>query len=486
MDVTEDSGLETKPTMQVTDFDVELGATGLKHSGGVIDEEILKDLQFPRCINVYRQMECDPLIGAALLAINQFIMSSTWSVVKCDNPKLPKAEAEKQAEFLRQCMFEDMERPFSEVISEMLSFLVYGFSFHELVFKIRAGKNDNPLLDSKYSDGKFGFRDFPIRSQDSITEFVMKHGRLSYIHQDDFYEGVSVDIPAKKLLHFRTSAYKNNPMGKSILRNAYRAYYFRRNLEVQEGVGVERDLTGIPLLRAPAEYLSKDASPAQKAMVQKLQRIGTSLKRNDQSYIMLPSELQGDGNAATGMYQFDISLLSSPGTRQLGLEQSIQRHDYRSMQSLAADFIMMGSQSVGSYALSSNKVAAFVTATKSYLDTMADQFNTKAIPLLWEANGWNPELCPKLAHDGIEEVSLEILGDFLKKAGESGFITPDEEIEQNIRERANLPHKQADEIGALREKTRQQKLADAQASKTTPVAPATSNGGDNVEGSEDG
>lgn len=452
--------------MNTKEYEIELGATGLKHSGGIIDEEILKELQFPRCINVYRQMSNDPLIGAALLAINQFIRSSNWSIVKCDDPSLPTAEAEKQAEFLKQCVFEDMERPFSEVVSEILSFLEYGFSFHEILFKVRAGSNDNPLLDSKYTDGKFGFRDFPIRSQDTIEEFNIEHGRLTSIHQTDYWNDVDVNIPMKKLLHFRTTSYKNNPMGKSILRNAYRSYYFRRNLEVQEGVGVERDLTGIPVIRVPAEYLSSDASDSQKSMVSKLQRVGASLKRNEQSYLLLPSDLHGDGSE--GKYQFDITLLSSPGTRQLGLEQSIQRHDYRMMQSLAADFIMMGSQSVGSYALSSNKVAAFVTAIGSYLDVVANQFNNKAIPLLWEANGWDKTLCPKLKHDGIEKVDLDVLGDFLKKAGESGFLTPDEEIEKDIRDRASLPHKHVSELETLREKVRQQEAANVQ----VPVAPS--------------
>ncbi len=453
--------------MEPQEYMVELGSTGLKHSGGIIDEEILKDLEFPRCIDVYRQMENDPLIGAALLAINQFIMSSKWSVVKYDDPDLPKAEAEKQAEFLRQCMFEDMERPFSEVMSEMLSFLVYGFSFHEIIFKVRAGRSDNPLIDSKFTDGKFGFRDFPIRSQDTIEDFNFKNGRLVSIHQQDYWNDIDVDLPLKKLLHFRTTSYKNNPLGKSILRNAYRSYYFRRNLEVQEGVGVERDLTGIPVIRIPAEYLSKDASDSQKAMVAKLQRVGTSLKRNDQSYIMLPSDMHGE--AGDGKYQFDITLLSSPGTRQLGLEQTIQRHDYRMMQSLAADFIMMGSQSVGSYALSSNKVAAFVTAIGSYLDVIANQFNDKAIPLLWEANGWDINKCPKLKHDGIEKVDLEVLGKFLKEAGEAGFLTPDEEIEQDIRDRASLPHKHVSEIESLRETERQRKLEESQPTPPSSV-----------------
>ena len=53
-----------------------------------------------------------------------------------------------------------------------------------------------------------------------------------------------VVIPMEKCLLFRTQTHKNNPEGRSILRNAYRSWYFKKRIEEIEGVGIERDLAG--------------------------------------------------------------------------------------------------------------------------------------------------------------------------------------------------------------------------------------------------
>jgi hypothetical protein len=50
---------------------------------------------------------------------------------------------------------------------------------------------------------------------------------------------------------FRTKSRKGSPEGKSILRNAYRSWYFKRRIQEIEGIGIERDLAGFPTLTAP-------------------------------------------------------------------------------------------------------------------------------------------------------------------------------------------------------------------------------------------
>ncbi|MGI6498023.1 MAG: hypothetical protein ACOX0U_04265 [Oscillospiraceae bacterium] len=50
---------------------------------------------------------------------------------------------------------------------------------------------------------------------------------------------------------FRTKSRKGSPEGRSILRNAYRSWYFKRRIQEIEGIGIERDLAGFPTLTAP-------------------------------------------------------------------------------------------------------------------------------------------------------------------------------------------------------------------------------------------
>ncbi|MCE2604181.1 hypothetical protein LH384_34385, partial [Pseudomonas aeruginosa] len=54
-----------------------------------------------------------------------------------------------------------------------------------------------------------------------------------------------------RALHFVTKSRKNNPEGRSVLRGAYRAWYFKRRIQEIEGIGLERDLAGFPVLTAP-------------------------------------------------------------------------------------------------------------------------------------------------------------------------------------------------------------------------------------------
>lgn len=458
----------------------ELGSTGLRYMSGMIDEEDIRELSWPRCIKTYRQMESDPLISGALFAIQQFIKSSEWRVEEYDGEGKP-ADAGEQAEFLRSCL-KDLNKTWGEFISDVLSMLVYGFSVHEIVYKKRLGPaQKDKRYRSKFNDAKYGWAKFPIRSQDTIEEWdIDRHGELRRVRQVDYWNDVDTWIPEDRFLLFRPTSYKDSPHGRSILRNCYRAYYNRRNVEIQEGIGIERDLSGLPLITVPSEYLSSEATPEQKAMIQDLHIMGQNLKRNSQGYAMMPSDIYGSEEAASGDKLFDLNLISSGGSRQVDTNSIIDRYDHRIMQSMLTDFMLLGG-SVGSYALSSNKVMAFVTAIESYLDVIADQFNEKAIPMLWELNGWDQTKCPRLTHSGVENTDLETLGKFLKDAAASGILTPDNETEADIRQKAKLPKKSEE---AQEESTLARMRAQREEQGTDPAS--TSNASESSTGASDG
>lgn len=435
---------------------VELGGTGLKHSAGSIDEEqIINDLKWPRCIKVYQEMETDPLIAGALFAIRQFIRSSKWNVEEYQGTDKP-ASAGEDAKFVESCL-NDLDKPWSEVLTDILSFLTYGFSIHEIVYKKRQGRSQDERYNSKYKDGKIGWRGFPIRSQDTIEDWkITPRGGLEAVRQWDSYNGIDVWIPKHRFLLFRTTAYKDNPRGLSILRSGYRGYYFRKNIETFEGIGIERDLSGVPVLRVPSEILSEDADNNQKAIRSYLERMGASLKRNEQAFIMLPSEVYGETGNGDKIYDFE--LVSSSGSRQVNTGSTIERYDRRILQSICADILLTGGQSVGSYSLASTKEGMFQTAIVSYLDTIKDQMNEKAIPLLMEANGKDGSKCPKLVHNGIGKANLKEMGEFVKNAIESGALTPDAGIERDLREMAGFGRFNDTDFEGLMERARKRQM----------------------------
>ena len=59
----------------------ELGVTGLKRTGGYLDEEFLPQLRGRKAVQVYKEMsENEPLVGALLFAIDRLLRNLEWRV----------------------------------------------------------------------------------------------------------------------------------------------------------------------------------------------------------------------------------------------------------------------------------------------------------------------------------------------------------------------------------------------------------------------
>ena len=140
---------------------------------------------------------------------------------------------------------------------------------------------------------------------------------------------------------------------------------------------------------------------------------------------------------------WELKLLSTGGSRQFDTSRIIERYDTRIAMTVLADFLFLGHEKAGSWALSSDKTELFSMAIGAFLDIICETFNRKAIPALMELNKnkFGNAALPELVHGDIETQNLKELGDYLKCLSEMGFITPDEELERYLREQASLPVK---------------------------------------------
>ena len=145
----------------------EIGRIGQKRYGGFFYEEFLKELQGRKGVETYREMaDNDDVIGAILFAIEMLIRQTSWTI----QPGGPENADEEAAEFVESCM-DDMQDTWTDTISEILSFLTYGWSYHEIVYKRRCGKNRDSRLNSKYDDGLIGWAKLPIRAQETLYQW---------------------------------------------------------------------------------------------------------------------------------------------------------------------------------------------------------------------------------------------------------------------------------------------------------------------------
>ena len=406
----------------------EIGRIGQKRwDNGVFNEEFLPELQGKRGVEVYKEMsENDATIGAILFAVEMLIRQVEFTIAPAGDTKADKDAAE----FVESCMY-DMEDTWTDLLSEILSFLTYGWSYHEIVYKRRGGRTKDKRTSSKYNDGLIGWRKLPIRAQETLWEweYAPDSDDLIAMVQAPPPNYDQLRIPLDKALHFKTRSRKANPEGRSILRNAYRSWYFLKRIQSIEGIGMERDLAGFPVLTGPEELDLWDEENAD--MLTSAVNIVTSIRRDSREGLVLPNG-------------WKLELLSSGNRRQFDTNQIIERYEKRMAMSVLADFIFMGQQAVGSFALADNKTELFSMAIGTYLDIICEVFNNQAIPRLIEINEGHFKGItdyPTMEHGDVESPNLEALGNYISSMIGSGALVPDEELEKYIRQQGKLPEK---------------------------------------------
>lgn len=410
----------------------ELGSSGLVHFAGRVYEEFLPELTQERGRKVFKQMrDNDPIVGAILFAIEMLIRKVNWRIQPASNEE----EDVIVAEFVESCM-EDMSHTWDDMMSEIMSMLVFGWSYHEIVYKRRLGNGNDATRRSKFDDGLIGWRKIAIRSQDTLYKWDFdENGGINAMIQQAPPKYRLSRIPIEKALLFKTTSRKNNPEGRSVLRNAYRAWYFKKNIEEVEGIGIERDLAGLPVAWIPPELLSEDASPQEKQVLQEIKSIVQNVRRDEQEGVVFPLAYDEEGNK-----MYDLELLSTGGSRQFDTDSIISRYDQRIAMTVLADFILIGHESVGSFALADEKSNLFSMALSSWLDSIAEVFNRHAIPRLLKVNGIGLDNVPKLVYGEIDDIDLETLSDYINTLAGAGMpLFPDDKLEQHLRDVADLP-----------------------------------------------
>lgn len=446
----------------------EIGRVGQRRYGGIFYEEFLSELRGRKGAEVFTEMSNnDETIGAILFAIEMLVRQASWSV----EPGGSTAKDREAAEFVKSCM-DDMQQTWIDTISEILSFLTYGWSFHEIVYKRRMGRTKDNRTSSKYDDGLIGWMKLPIRSQETLYQW-------EYDDQDNLIGMTQmpppdfglITIPMTKAMLFRTRSRKDNPEGRSILRTAYRSWYFKRRIQEIEGIGIERDLAGLPVITTPEgmDIWDKDDEDMN-AIRAGLEAMVKNIRRDSTEGLVLP-------------FGYTFELTSTGGSRQFDTNSIIARYDTKISQTVLADFIQLGHESVGSFALSSDKTNLFSMAICAFLDIICQTFNSQGIPALIDINGDHfagVTDYPRLTHGDIEDVDLATVAMFIKDMTSIGVIIPDESLEDYVRQLGKLPKRTTDTVPMEARRAAQQ-----QGNEPPEPETAAGKGHDGEEGFED-
>ena len=440
-------------------LDVEYATSGLQRAGGFISDDFIPALRGVNGRRTYREMsDNDPIIGAVLSGYRRVLSQLKYYFEPAD----PSVEAHQLLEFVEEC-WSDMRKPWESTVTAIGTNLIYGWSLLEILYKKREGYNRNSRYSSKFDDGKWGWHDLVLRSQETILRWELDpygsygDGIIAYQMVDPSGAGL-LRIPRAKFLLFTVEDYKESPESRSVLRNAYVPYYYKKRLQEIEAVGIERDLAGFPLLKVPAEWMTASATPAQQSTVANFKTFVSNVKRNSQEGAVLPMMYDKDGNPL-----ITFELLTSGGSRQLSIGDSLKRYDDAIAMSLLAGFLTLGHDGGGSLALGVSKTDLWLMSIQGMARQICEVINKDLIPQILRLNGMDDSLAPRLTFGDVSDSDMAPIMTAISALIKVGGITPDNPLEEWMRETIGAPPQE-------NPVTNEERAANATATSTPDVA----------------
>lgn len=420
------------PPISQEDQLLNFGLSGLNRSGNYIFEEFLKELQGQKGYKLLREMrDNDPTIGAMLYLMEQMAKQVPWNI-DAYGGEVSEQEDDDRAEYVRTCFFDDMTKTWPETLSEVCSMFWAGFSPMEVCYKIRNGEQTDPsIASSNFNDGLWGWDHWGVRAQETVLywQFDARNQwqALAQVAPPDYRLRI---VPREKLLLFRVKSDRDNPEGRSLVRNCVTSWLKKRRLEADEAVGIQRRVSGLPVLTPPKGldlWNTKDPNAAAKLTA--ANKLVRNIRMDEQMGITKP-------------FGWTLELMSvSGGSSAVDTNAVIGRYDHRMLMSLCMDFLILGSAGQGgARAQASADMDLFSTAFDGVLDGIAEVPNRQAIPKLYKFNGWDQARMAKLTHGSIQNPNIAAIGTYITSLAQAGMeLFPDQDLEHSLRAMAGLP-----------------------------------------------
>jgi hypothetical protein len=400
----------------------ETGFIGLRTIFGKVIDDPNRAFHLDNFVVTVKEMLNDAVIASAMNTYRMLLSRVNWTVV----PPVDATEEEKErAKFVQSCM-DDMEGSWAEFMSDVVTYLPYGFSVQEKVYRRRLYKNG-----SKFNDGRVGIRKLTPRSQDTIARWTFSEDgrdllgceqsiyKLEHaaMFMDQANEHGLIPIKRDKFLLFRADPTKGDPTGNSILKGVYKAYKQLDMLRSQELLGIAKESAGLPLIQLPPEYMAADAPDDMKAVYQACQKLLDTMQAGTNRGIIFPKLV----DELTKQDRFGISLMEKKGIPGANIDQAIRRYADEVYSALGIDILKGGSE-VGSFSLADSDTNVVSLAMGHRLNEIADVLNNDLVRQLYALNGWEQERLPRFIPGDISEMSADELGKLVQRTGSIGLI----------------------------------------------------------------
>ena len=420
--MTTSNGVSPEETITRADAQRSFGQRGLSIWGGFLNEEYLTALSpWRKQVRVYIEMSDDPTIGTALDAVKLPLLAADF-----DAEAASESDGDKRArDFLWDAMNGMHRQTFRSFAADQLESLEFGFAVGEII------------LD-KREDGNLWIHNIDPRGQETLARWRMggEHNDIPIAMEQGSFRGSLVDntntvVPLSKAVHAVFHGRKGNPQGRSLLRSLYRAWRFMVQLENFEGIGVERDVGGMPVVTLPDEPLTNEDDTA-------LRKALKGLRLDEEMYMMLPRAGTGENSAvkleayASGSKAYDIRAIIEAKKKEI-------------LMRMFAQFLALGMSNVGTQALVQGSQDFFTLGLESVQQSLVETWNQQLVPYLFSFNtfpGMTPGQLPKIVWKQPGAVDVKSIIESYSEAVSAKLITPirdDESVARSLMDLPDLP-----------------------------------------------
>jgi hypothetical protein len=224
-------------------------------------------------------------------------------------------------------------------------------------------------------------------------------------------ENDEVPIPISKLLVFSFDREAGNIEGISVLRSAYKHWFFKEQLYKIDAIQKERHGIGIPVIKLPPNYSTDDKKSADE--------LGRNLRTNERAHVVLPPN-----------WELLFAKLEGHVVDALA---SAEHHNAAIRENILASFL--GEKTTTKL----EDQTMFLKASRFIADIVCDTFNMYAIPQLIDFN-FSRAGYPKLRARRIGESEDQRTMSFtVRNLIGAGAIIPDDTLDAYLREVMDLP-----------------------------------------------
>lgn len=410
---------------------VELGYSSPSPWTSWTRDERVPELMDKRGLRTYYDMKrADGTVRGALRLLKTPVMAARWFIEPASDSAIDK----NIAAFVEKNLMEDLNVPWERIIEDALLMCEYGHMIFEKVFALDTdGKIKLTKLAPRHPmDVREWLWDINGGPEGVVMESAMPAllqanpysqpfpvaQSQAYSYNGNFqgnnytFDPEPIFIPVSKLVIFVLEQEAGDLRGISILRSAYKHYYYKDTMYKIDAIQKERHGIGVPIIKLPPGFSTADRTLAE--------NLGRNLRTNERAHIVVPMN-------------WEVSFAKLEG-QPVDCMRSIEHHDMKIKSNILAPFMDEAN-------VNPDSLDVYYKATRYIAATVCSTINKYVIRQLVDLNfsrGGYPLL--RVRRIGEEE-ALRTTSFSIRNLVGANIIIPDEKLENFVRAELDLPAK---------------------------------------------